>query len=167
MKADIAAWDGKATEPIAAVYARNQSHKTFLADVIALCGDAGCARGATWLLKHHIEGGDVPVPAALTRQIFAQLDALAHWEAKLHVLQCLPFLTIAKHDAQRVARFVDACRSDDATFVRAWAYTGLHQLAVQHPPYRDNARETLEAALKAGQPASVKVRIRRALAAGF
>jgi hypothetical protein len=167
IETDIAAWDGKATDPIAAVYARHHADETFVADVIALFGDPEYARGATWLLKHHLEGGGVAVPAVPTRRIFAQLDALAHWEAKLHVLQCLSFLTIAARDAPKVARFVEACRDDDATFVRAWAYTGLHELAVQHSAYRDDARAVLDAAMKTTQPASVKVRIRRALAAGF
>ena len=167
MKTDIAAWDGKATDPIAAVYARHNADKGFLADVIALCADAACARGATWLLKRWLEDAQGPVPAALTHRLLTRLGALAHWEAKLHVLQSLPHLTIAPSDAPTVARFVAACLGDDAKFVRAWAYTGLHHLAVQHPAYREDARRTLEAAMTVAQPASVKVRIRKALAAGF
>lgn len=162
----LAAWDGKAVAPIEKTYAQHQSDETFLADVVRLSADEACGRGATWLLKRHLEAGGA-LTAPLTRKLFATLDALAHWEARLHVLQSLPFLTIAARDAGKVAAFVRTCLEDEATFVRAWAYTGLHHLAVQHAAYRDEAAAALEAALKAGQPPSVKVRIRRALDAGF
>lgn len=167
MKRDIAAWDGKATDPIAAVYARHNADKGFLAEAIALCADAACARGATWLLKRWLEDGRGPVAAALTHRLLTHLGTLAHWEAKLHVLQALPHLTIAPDDAPAVARFVATCLGDEATFVRAWAYTGLHHLAVQHPAYREDAQRTLETAMTVAQPASVRVRLRKALAAGF
>jgi hypothetical protein len=163
---DIAAWDGKALEPIEGIYTRYQATPRFLAKVIALFGDADCDRGATWLVKRHLENGHA-VSAALTRKIVAQLGALIHWEAKLHVLQVLPSLPVAVGDAEDVARWVRGCLTDDATFVRAWAYNGLHVLAVQHPAYQTEARTTLEAALREGQPPSVKVRIRKALEAGF
>lgn len=166
MKEDIATWDGKAIAPIAATYDRCHTQKSFLRDVIALFSDEACARGATWLLKHAIEQ-DAAVPAALCTRVFAQLKALSHWEARLHVLQCLPHLTIAPGDAEKVARFIRAGMADDATFVRAWSFNGLRELAVQHSTYRDEARGTLEAAVHTEKAASVKVRIRKALAAGF
>jgi len=167
MKEDIAAWDGKAVAPIAATYDRHHAQKNFLRDVIALFSDDACARGATWLLKRHVENGDAAVPAALCTRVFAQLGALSHWEARLHVLQCLPHLTIARADAERVAQFIRGGLTDDAKFVRAWSYNGLRELAVQQPAYQDEARRTLEAAMQTEKAASVKVRIRKALAAGF
>ena len=43
IETDIAAWDGKATDPIAAVYARHHADETFVADVIALFSDPAAA----------------------------------------------------------------------------------------------------------------------------
>jgi hypothetical protein len=163
---DIAAWDGKALPPIEGMYARHHASPRFLADTIALFGDQTCDRGATWLVKRHIENGHA-VSAALTRKIVAQLKRLDHWEAKLHVLQILPSLPVAAKDAEEVAAWVRGCLTDDATFVRAWAYNGLHALAAQHSAYQAEARTTLPAALRQDQPASVKVRIRKALEARF
>jgi hypothetical protein len=167
MKEEIAAWDAKAVEPIEATYARYHAQKDFVSDLIALFSDETCARGATWLLKHCLESGGAGVSAAQSKRVVAQLGALIHWEARLHVLQCLSALTIAPGDAEKVARFIRDGLSDDAKFVRAWSYNGLRELAMQHPAYQKEAHRTLEAAMETEKAASVKVRIRKALEAGF
>jgi hypothetical protein len=64
---------------------------------------------------------------------------------------------------QTTWHFLLACSREPNKFVRAWAYSGLHQLALDHPAYREQARAVLEAAKRSETAASVKVRLRKAL----
>lgn len=167
LETDLLAWDMKSVPRIKSIYRRHGKNNGFDAEVVRLTGLATFERGATWLLKHHLIDRGETIRPEILQDIYASLTGLNHWEAKLHFLQCLTILPIPQSETRRVERFLDTCLGDDAKFVRAWAYSGLHRLAVQFPEYRPKVMSALQAALLEETSAAVKVRVRKAIEAGF
>lgn len=158
LREDIAGWDGKSAEAIGRIYTRHRTDPAFVRNILDYSREGSLEVGATWLLKRHVEEGGKADAAA----VYRLAPGLGHWEAKLHVLQCMPHLPVPAPQRKAMERFLRACMADEAKFVRAWAYSGFHALAAQYPAYRDEARNLLEAALES-EPASVKARIRQTL----
>ena len=164
-EADVKAWDGKSKTAIEQVYDRACTSSTFLQDVLALFSEADAQVGATWLLKKHLDSGN-EIDAADTIPVFRMLDRLEHWEACLHVLQCLPAFSVPSRYKKKTETFLRRCLADENKFVRAWAYNGMYELAKQYPQYRVEVSQLLETALE-DEPASVKARVRRCVANWF
>ena len=158
LREDIAGWDGKSAEAIGRIYTRHRTDLAFVRNILDYSKVGSLEVGATWLLKRYVEEGGEPDAGA----VYGLVPGLGHWEAKLHVLQCMPRLQVPASQRKTVERFLRDCMADEAKFVRAWAYSGFHAHAAQYPAYRDEARRLLEAALQS-EPASVKARIRKAL----
>ena len=76
----------------------------------------------------------------------------------LHLLQCLHYLSIPDEDRVVLEQFLDACVRSEKKFVRAWAYSGYHELALRFPQYRD-AVDGMLARAAGSESASVRARI--------
>ncbi len=159
----VRAWDGKSAAAIEAVYDGHHGDKGFAAGLIELLSIRDAERGATWLLKHHLDGGN-RLTAPQVRKVHRALADLAHWESRLHLLQCQQYLSVAAADRAAVEHFVRRCLGDDNKFVRAWAYDALYRLAVQYTDLSEELDQIFEMAMRDEAP-SVKARIRRLLAA--
>ena len=83
-----------------------------------------------------------------------------------HILQCLPYLAIPKKDKDKVQRFLRKCLVEDNKFLRAWAYNGFYELAVQYPEHVEETKQFFEMAMRDEAP-SVKARIRNMMKKGF
>lgn len=118
-------------------------------------------RAATWLLKRHLEAGNSLSPGG-SRVILDALPDQEHWESKLHVLQCLPYLEIPEDQSAGLERFLDSCLESDNKFVRAWAYNGFNELSLRFPRYREEVKLMLARAGES-EAASVRARIRNIL----
>ncbi len=162
---DIANWDGKSADEIRAIYETYQGHKDFVSHSVKLLKQTKYQTGATWLLKRHLEQGRV-LDAQAIKSIYNALSGLEHWQARLHVLQCVPRMPIPQSSRLRVEKFLRTCLIDDVKFVRAWAYFGFYELALQYPQHQKEAMQILELGLR-DEPASVQARIRKALQSGF
>lgn len=92
---DLASWNGKSAEVLHAVYERHSADADFLPTILAHLADVNLQRAATWLLKRHLELGN-SLSAAECRSVLGSLAAQEDWESKLHVLQCLPWVSVAK-----------------------------------------------------------------------
>lgn len=167
LEADIAEWDRKSKVAISRIYGRYTKSTGFLEQVIGAFGDADLQSGATWLLKHHFDEGGGALESKLVKKIYGSTPNLIHWDAKLHVLQCMERLPIPKSELRRVEAFLRHCMKDDAKFVRAWAYSGFHELAVQYPAFRPEAAQILENALTSETAGSVRSRVKRKIKQGF
>ena len=167
LKADIEGWDTKSRDAIARVYDKHVGDADFLVHVIALIGKAPTQVGATWLLKHSFDEGGVPLDAALASAAYSKVDGLVRWEAKLHILQCMERLPIPESRVRPVEQFLRDCLASEVKFVRAWAYSGFHELARQHPAFRAEASRLLADALETETAASVLARVRRKVKQGF
>ena len=167
LKEKLQSWDGKSAGAIKRIYGRFAAEPGFAERLIAMSADQTLETGATWLLKHHMEVTKRGLNPTLALKLAQTLPDLSGWEAKLHCLQILPYLALPGESTELVFRFVLACREDQNKFVRAWAYSGLHHLALAHPGFRTEVRALLENAVRTEQAALVKVRLRRALEQGF
>lgn len=165
LKEAIAKWDGKSSSVIAQVYHDYHKEKAFSGSLIGLTNQAFLQKGATWLVKKYLESSE-ELSANETNNFFDLLAKLEHWEAKLHVLQCLPFLIITETNKAKLEGFLRQTLLSDNKFVRAWSYGGFYELAAQHKGYEDEVTQLLEYALKTEAP-SVKARVRKLVNQGF
>ena len=133
---ELGVWDGKSTAALQSIYLRDCADDDFVATTLVLVADVNLQRAATWMLKRHLELGN-PLSARECRSILGSLSVLQDWESKLHLLQCLLYLSIADEDRPGLEQFPDACVRSDKKFVRAWAYSGYKELALRFPQYRE------------------------------
>ncbi len=115
----------------------------------------------SWLLKHHLEQNGT-LDREQTVRLMGLLGRVKNWQARLHVLQSIRFLTIPAAAKKKLEAFVRQGLSDEAKFVRAWAYDAFYRLAVQHPGYLPEAWRLLEQGMEEEAP-SVKARVRQLL----
>lgn len=162
---DIRSWDGKSADDIHMIFKRHSEMDKFAETLALLLPDPTYQKGASWLIKQYLENNGLLSPVA-TKVICKSVSSLQYWESRLHVLQCLPHLTIPAAGKKEVEKFVRHCLLDEVKFVRAWAYFGFYVLARQHPSLQTEAMQILKLGLS-DEPASVQARIRKALAAGF
>ena len=143
------------------VYKQFSGNKHFTHQLVTWLADKSLQRGASWLLKKHLEA-DTSIPLREVNRLYDVLPQLEHWETKLHVLQCLPMLSISSEQKKTVEAFLRTCLVAPNKFVRAWAYSGFYTLATQHAEYQKTFEQYLEMALRDEAP-SVKARIRQIL----
>ncbi|MDE0138271.1 MAG: hypothetical protein OXM57_07155 [bacterium] len=155
---EIASWDGKSSAILQLTYQCHSDEDGFLATVLEHISDVALQRAATWLLKRHLEDGN-SLSVAACRAVFRGLSVQEHWEAKLHILQCLPYVDIPEDDIVGLEQFLDACLESERKFVRAWAYNGFNELALRFPRYREEVDAMLARAGES-ESASVRARIR-------
>ncbi len=113
----------------------------------------------SWLLKHHLEENGT-LDKEQTVRLVKLLARIQNWQACLHILQSIRFLTIPTAAKKNVEIFVRQGLSDEAKFVRAWAYDAFYCLAAQHPGYLPEAERLLEQGMEEEAP-SIKARIRQ------
>lgn len=165
MKQEIASWNGKSSDDIGTVYIRYSGDDSFVRQLIELSSQADLQKGATWLLKHYLEDNRKLETGGIS-VILKLLLQLESWEAKLHILQCIPYMPIGKVDRKGVEVFLRKCLADNNKFVRAWAYNGFYEIALQYPEYEEEAKKFFEMALRDEAP-SVKARVRNIVKKGF
>ena len=165
LASEIAKWDGKSADDISDIYEAFHARSNFADQLLTLLGDAENQKGASWLLKAWCEDGN-RLDAAQCSSIYKVLSRLGCWETKLHILQCLSYMLIAKKDRKILESFLRSTLSDTNKFVRAWSYNGFYELARQHPEYREETEKLFEMAMR-DEAASVKARIRNLLKKGF
>lgn len=154
-------WKGKSAEDITAIHDRYCQSEFFIADLIRLSSQRSCEKAATWLVKHHLEKRHRLEPGEIA-QLYEVAQHFENWEAKLHILQCIQYMPIAESEKDRVEHFLRKCLMDTNKLVRAWAYNGFYETALQFPEYRDEAQKLLAMAMQ-DEAASVKARIKNVL----
>lgn len=161
----VGTWDGKTTVLLEEAYGGYGREAWFVETIVGWHGERPLQRGASWLLKKHLETGGAIEPEQI-QAIFRLLPELEHWETKLHILQSMGYLPIDAADVERVEAFLRGCVAADKKFVRAWAYHGFWELARQYPAYRPEVGRMLGQALE-DEAASVKARVRKLVKQGF
>ncbi len=151
-------WDGKSAQDIDAIYESSHALPSFLDEIIGLASDIIYQKGATRLLKTYLEAGN-KLKKDQIRAIYDLLPELEHWESRLHILQCLPFIPIGNSQKNRVEEFLRLTLNDSNKFVRAWAYNGFYVLSCQYPEFQEETRQFFEMAMR-DEAASVRARIR-------
>ena len=165
LKEHLLTWDGKSKEDIEAIYHGYSNSSDFLDRLIKLCSDESVNVAATWLLKCGLEH-DVQMTKAQMGKVLKVLPIITQWEAKLHILQCLPFFSISKTYKARVELFLRETIADNNKFIRAWSYNGFYVLSQQYPEYIEETKQFFDMAMRV-EAASVKARIRNLMKKGF
>ena len=158
---EIISWDNRSATALRSTYERHGDKGHFLGTILDHIEDVELQRAATWLLKRHLEVGNSLSPRG-SRAILRALSYLEHWESKLHILQCLPYLEIPEDESIGLEQFLDCCLESDNKFLRAWAYNGFNELALRFPRYREEVNRMLTRAGDS-EAASVRARIRNIL----
>lgn len=156
---DIEAWDGKSVADIESLYDAYSAEPKFIENIIALSFTPACEKGATWLLKAWLEAGNMLKQSQITK-IYGELNQLGHWEAKLHILQSIPFMPIPDAESENVYNFLKLTLTDQNKFVRAWSYSGFFELSRQYSKYLNECEKYIKIAMRDEAP-SVKARIRK------
>ena len=167
LNSDIAQWDMKSAGDIQLIYENYANTPKFVDQIALLLAVPSMQRGASWLLKRHVADNGNSLEKHQHLAIYQTVDLLEHWETKLHILQCMAYLPVPLECRNNVEKYVRDCLSAERKFVRAWAYSGFHSLAVQFPELQDEAVLLLNTALKQESAGSVKSRINRAIKLGF
>lgn len=162
---EITAWDGKSADDIVEIFQRHCKNPLFIDSLIKVMDKPASQKGATWLLKAWLDDGQ-SINQKQASRIIDRLGLLKHWEAKLHVLQCMQLLPIKPQQKRHVEKFLRATLDDKNKFVRAWSYNGFYELAKQYSEYQDEATTFFEMAMRDEAP-SVKARIRNIMKKGF
>ncbi len=165
LEQEMACWDGKSINDLEAIYSRHCDNGCFLKDVIELLQNEAQQKGASWLLKRHLENGN-KIEAGEIAVIYGLLPELVQWEARLHILQCIKFMKIAESETKQVELFLRGCLAETNKFIRAWAYNGFYVISVQYPEYKTETKQFFEMAMRDEAP-SVKARIRNIMKDAF
>lgn len=161
----LAVWDGKSADDIRAIYEFYLKEAKFIDSIVNLTKTESYQNGSTWLLKAWLEDGN-RLDGHQIKAIYNCLDNLCRWEAKLHLLQSIPFMPIDHPEKKHVDRFLRLTLIDTNKFVRAWSYNGFYELAKQHPEYISEAKQFFDMAMRDEAP-SVKARIRNIMKNDF
>ena len=158
-----AEWDGKSADEIHKTFKRHQQDDNFVECLIDMLRFPNTQKGASWQLKAFLEQ-DGTISADQVSQIYNLLSELKDWESRLHILQSMPYMPIAKGSTAAVEAFLRSGMQDKNKFVRAWSYNGFSLLGSQHQTYAAEANQLLKEAMIHEAP-SVKARIRNILKA--
>lgn len=117
------------------------------------------AQGASWLLWTWLTAGATATPR-LVADIAAVLLRVQDKWVLLHLVRCVPLVTIAKVQAAEFVMFLQRCFVAELPFLRAWAVDSLHRLALQHEAFALDARRAMEAGAIDPAP-SVRKRVQK------
>jgi hypothetical protein len=160
----LSQWDNKNTEVLTAIYLQQQADPGWTDALVAAIQKEHSQNAASWLIKHSLEqalDAENHFNPQQIDQLLESLPLLHHWSARLHLLQCLPYLRIPPQRKQDVEVFLRDNLKAPNKFVRAWAYNGFGLLAKDYPEYRQEAKRLFDAAMDTEAP-SVRARIRKA-----
>ncbi|MEM9683041.1 MAG: hypothetical protein AAF942_07235 [Pseudomonadota bacterium] len=165
IRAEVEAFDGRRTASLESLAERLDPTETVLHELLDLAhlDDAKAQSASTWLLKRVQEDGHL-FSTEDTGTLLSLLCDVSHWEARLHLLQLLPGLSIPPERVESVRRALDsdAFLKSPNKLVRAWSYNGIAILADQNPKLRPAVIGLLSAAQE-GEAASVRARVRAIL----
>ncbi len=162
---EIANWDGKSSDDISKIYDSYSSELSFPDEIVKLIKNTAYQKGATWLLKFYLESGH-HLDKIQIKSIYCFLLEIDNWETKLHILQSMSFMPISSLEIKTVEAFLRASLTDSNKFIRAWAYNGFYEMAIQYPEYEEETKQFFEMAMR-DEVASVKARIRNIMKKGF
>lgn len=161
LKRDLEAVAGQPVADLQAVYDRRSEEPALGTELVSLLADPQLQKPASWMLRRHLEAGHA-LSVAQAKPLFRALSGLQDWETRLQVLQSLSYLPIGKREVKPLEAFLRDCLESENKFVRAWAYHGFHELALQHAQFQAEVDRLLERALE-DEAASIKARVRNIL----
>ncbi len=154
-------FDGKHTEPLVPLADDFISSNCNFDELLAIAehDDVKLQVAATWVLRRCCDNG-VSFDEQTTKALIELLSRVSHWEARLHLLQILPSLTIHSGKVSKLWKILVELTGDSNNFVRAWSYNLLAEIGNQYPKRQKEVLGLLETADQ-DKAASVRARIRQ------
>lgn len=157
-------WDGVHTEYLTELYGVNSLSLDFFENLVAICvNEQDLQKTATWLIKHHYDNGQ-KLPGFLTERLLTSCKTVENWEAKLHLLQLLPYFKLTNKSIIITEDFTRKCLEDNNKFVKAWAYNGLYVLTKYIPELTTELEFICQRAMET-ESAAIKSRVKKILLA--
>ena len=139
-------------------YSANNNKQNFV-DVLITASQADETQiQATWLIKHHLQN-KCNCTARQADEIIFTLGDVSHWEARLHILQSIPYLEISAKCALYLNEILEVLIEDKHGFVRAWAYNAVYVLSNEYPEYKSKSEQKIRWAIL-NETAAVRARLR-------
>lgn len=157
--------DASNTEELLNTYEHFRCARRFEARLVDCLKSPDTERAASWILKHHLEQGFL-LDNSQSQQVLHCLMGLSHWESRLHVLQSLAHINIEREISHDLFQYLKGLLKDSKKFVRAWAYNGIHEVALQFPYYQAETASLLQS-VEDTEVASVKARVNKILKTGY
>ena len=155
-------WDGVHIEYLAELYGANSSRLEFFENLVTICvNEQDLQKTATWLIKHHYDNGQT-LPKQLTERLLTSCKTVKNWEAKLHLLQLLPYFKLTNKSIILTEDFIRKCLEDNNKFVRAWAYNGFYELTKYIPELREELEFVCQRAMET-ESAAIKSKVKKIL----
>ncbi|MDY8134058.1 hypothetical protein [Aquimarina sp. 2201CG5-10] len=155
-------WDGTHIDYLNSIYDQYYKEPSFFITLIEITSNnTSLQTSATWLIKHHYDQKR-NLPQNLIDLLLNTSLTLKDWEAKLHILQLLPKVSITKETLNIIDQFIRKCLKDDVKFVRAWAFQGFYEVVQLIPEYEQELRILCDIAMQT-ESASVKSRVKKVL----
>ncbi|USD67668.1 hypothetical protein [Vibrio sp. SCSIO 43136] len=161
LQTELEQWDGKSTDYLHLIYQEHHFEANFIDQLLEKSTLDPYQESATWLLKHHLESEEQLTDQEM-RQVYQLIPFLTHWQAKLHLLQIMPYLPVQSDEKDSLEQFIKLCIADRNKFLRAWAYNALFVLSQQYSEYLIDVKRIFKIALKKEAP-SIKARIKNIL----
>lgn len=161
LKHELESFDGKHVAVLESLIAKLEPSGVVIDAMIlnAVDDDPMVQLAATWMLKQLAERG-TPIAEPQLTLLFSSLPRLRDWQAKLHVCQMLQYIVIPQVSQKNVAEFLERELHSENKFVRAWAYSGLFEVARQYDSYTRRALRLIEEGEDSERSKSVKARLR-------
>lgn len=156
MKAALAQWDGKDTQFLKTLYAREFD----FGDALQLCADQDVSSAASWLIKYHLERAIAS--SAQVQELLNAQRTQGPWDTLLHLVQALDRVDMQGGDVRHAVRDLSVLKDHDAPFVRAWSLSALARIANVHGAYKSQAIDFISAAVQREDKPSVHARLRKA-----
>jgi hypothetical protein len=161
LEAQLQDFDGKHVDSLFRVAERLPLDGSTIDQLLSLAqrSDAPIQTAATWLLKH-IQSRNISLTPAQVTRVIEQFCSSGPWESRLHIVQMLPNVAIPAACTEQLFQSLVAAVSERNKFIRAWVYTALHTLALQHRNYAVEVIPLLDQAAR-DEAASVRARLRQ------
>ncbi len=157
---ELSKFDGKRTASLHGLAERLLNRKENVSELIALAASdrESIQSAATWVLKN-VNELNYQFSKTQTNSLVRLLDKLTRWDAKLHVLQILPDLSLPAQEYDKLHIHLKSFVTAENKFIRAWAYNGLAVLGDQQSSLRLVINSMLKQAQQDPAP-SVRARVR-------
>ncbi len=123
-----ASWDGIHVQYLSEFYQAQDDYKLFFSEWVEIyVVYPEHQKAITWLIKHHYKQRQ-SVAQDILSVLFLMSNEVDSWEARLHLLQIMPYIFIPREVYPQVEAFVRSCLETSRTFVGAWSTRAFTKL---------------------------------------
>jgi hypothetical protein len=156
-------WDGKHNDVLQSLHHQYADDEWFMPVLVRISQlQPELQVQTTWIIKKHIEDGEV-ISKTERKELLKACLGSGEWASKLHIFQILSHWNeLTEEEAFLIEDSARKGIKDDNKFLRAWSYQALFEVSKVLPDLRRELVFLCERAIPE-ESASVKVRLREIL----